>query len=97
MKWLWDLLKPAPLFSSWKPPTRLANPIILGRFWRHEKTGKHYEVLGTGYIEATLTPCVIYRRKSGDDIVWVRPLEEFLDGRFEDINLPRDVEKIKGL
>lgn len=31
-----------------------------------------------------LMPVVVYRDLSGRD-VWVRPIEEFLDGRFEQV------------
>lgn len=54
--------------------------------WRHLKTGNEYVVLGVGMIEATLTAAVLYRRAVGDPLVWVRPLAEFLDGRFVEID-----------
>lgn len=53
--------------------------IEVGSRWEHRKGGR-YTVVAVGVIEATLTPAVVYR--SGNGNVWVRPLAEFLDGRF---------------
>jgi hypothetical protein len=53
-----------------------------GTRWRHLKTGGIYTILGTCRIEASNEPAYLYR---GDEteIVWARPMDEFLDGRFE--------------
>lgn len=51
-----------------------------GKKFKHVKTGGIYEILATGLIEATLMPCVIY--SGNDGTVWVRPHDEFNDGRF---------------
>lgn len=59
-------------------------PTILGRRWRHRKTQGIYRVIATGLIEETLTPCVVYEAEKGGR-VWVRPYDEFMDGRFEQI------------
>lgn len=53
-------------------------------YWHHIKSGGVYEILEFGLIEASLTPCVIYRLISGGN-VWIRPCSEFFDGRFEPI------------
>ena len=60
-----------------KPPKSvvLAPP---GSKWVHHKGGQ-YQVIAVGYIEADLTPAVIY---TDGGLVWVRPAAEFLDGRF---------------
>lgn len=50
------------------------------RFWRHVRTDGVYREIGRGLIEATLTKCVIYEDRTG--IRWVRPSDEFDDGRF---------------
>lgn len=53
--------------------------------WKHMKTGNLYEIVGFGLVEKTLTPSVIYRQHSaviGYSSLWVRPCEEFFDGRF---------------
>ena len=46
---------------------------------RHVKTGRDYIVLCMATIEATMTPAVVYGH---GDQMWVRPLDEFCDGRF---------------
>lgn len=53
----------------------------IGSDWRHVKRGTTYTVEDNGVIEATLAACVIYRAQA-DGTVWVRPLHEFMDGRF---------------
>ncbi len=62
--------------------SQLKNPHIDGVYYQHVKTGHIYQVITTGFIEANLTPCVVYRSISSNT-VWVRPLEEFNDGRFK--------------
>jgi hypothetical protein len=51
--------------------------------YRHKKTGGIYRIIERGKLEATLEEVVIYTRASGGDTVWVRPLSEWLDGRYE--------------
>jgi predicted HAD superfamily Cof-like phosphohydrolase len=55
----------------------------MGDIYRHYKGGL-YELLAEGKNEATLTDVVIYRSCQKGD-VWVRPKEEFFDGRFEKV------------
>ena len=50
--------------------------------YRHIKTGGLYRVLRHGRIEADLRAVVIYESLA-DGRVWVRPTDEFYDGRFE--------------
>ncbi|RYX83987.1 DUF1653 domain-containing protein [bacterium] len=55
------------------------------RSWRHVKHPEdwyHVECLAT--LEKDLTPVVVYKNEAGK--VWVRPLSEFMDGRFEWLN-----------
>lgn len=56
-----------------------ASPV--GSLWRH-RGGGTYRVVGHGLIEATLTAAVIYEPVGFDGPNWVRPADEFLDGRF---------------
>lgn len=52
--------------------------------WRH-RNGVVYAVSHGAMIEATLTPAVIYYVADTwppGSLCWVRPLDEFLDGRF---------------
>ena len=50
--------------------------------WKHRKTGKHYELVGFCVIENGCIPAVIYTPVEGTGEIWVRPCEEFFDGRF---------------
>ncbi len=54
--------------------------------WRHRKGGE-YVVIMLAYIEATREPAVVYLSRAGGQ-AWVRPLGEFLDGRFTEIASP---------
>jgi hypothetical protein len=47
----------------------------------HVKSGVKYRVLCEGMIEKTLTRCIIYENIE-TKMVWVRPYDEFHDGRF---------------
>lgn len=48
---------------------------------RHVKGGEDYRVKCLALIEATLAPAVVYEAaKTGK--CWIRPLDEFCDGRF---------------
>ena len=47
---------------------------------RHLKSGREYMKLAEGRIELDQTPVVIYLARDGT--VWVRPTENFNDGRF---------------
>jgi hypothetical protein len=67
----------------------MAKKTLLGREYEfpegvmiHVKTGRHYAVLFPCMIEATLTPAVAYSALGGDGTVWIRPMDEFMDGRF---------------
>ena len=53
--------------------------------WRHKKKGTIYRILTVGLLEKNLEPCVVYTEECDDDVapVWVRPVAEFLDRRFE--------------
>lgn len=48
--------------------------------WNHVKSGHQYVVLFPAVIEATATIGVAYA--GSDGLIWVRPVAEFLDGRF---------------
>ena len=52
--------------------------------WRHKKTGTIYRILTVGLLEKNLEPHVIYTEECDDECpLWIRPVSEFLDGRFE--------------
>lgn len=52
-----------------------------GGWWIHKKTGHRYEIVTFALIEATLETSVVYHSEKGQ--VWIRPAEEFFDGRFQ--------------
>ncbi|MEO0861129.1 MAG: DUF1653 domain-containing protein [Pseudomonadota bacterium] len=55
--------------------------------WQHKKSGGLYVVVErSAYIEADLTPAVVYRSLF-DGAVWVRPAAEFFDGRFRNLSV----------
>lgn len=64
----------------------LKTPVQYGKWFTHRKGGV-YKVIATGLIEATLEPCVVYMAEK-DNRVWVRPYDEFNDGRFTLIDGP---------
>lgn len=46
--------------------------------YRHYK-GKHYEVIGVAKHSETLETLVVYRPLYGEQGLWVRPLEMFIE------------------
>ncbi|MEM1149212.1 MAG: DUF1653 domain-containing protein [Pseudomonadota bacterium] len=54
-------------------------PIVPGSLWMHAYGGL-YRVIGTGTLEADLTPVVMYQTMTPAQRqdIWVRPLEKFL-------------------
>lgn len=55
----------------------------MSNIWRHKKTGDLYTVVDDNFtIEKTMEQGVLYQNL-GNHRKWVRPYEEFHDGRFE--------------
>lgn len=50
--------------------------------YRHVKTGGLYRIVCIASVEATLELVVVYQSQQ-DGRWWTRPMEEFMDGRFE--------------
>jgi len=67
---------------------RLPDQPAAGQWWRHRKGGL-YQVVCVALTEATQEPVVVYR-KHMVGLTWVRPVEEFLDGRFMPTRSPFD-------
>lgn len=64
------------------------------RLFKHLKSGRYYWIVNSVslVLEKNLVPMVSYTRvnRSGDemdDIIWLRPKEEFFDGRYKPIKL----------
>jgi hypothetical protein len=66
--------------------------IEIGEKWKHVKSGGEYEIVGVGRLQVKnedldMAECVIYKslQDSGEykaGCIWVRPMNDFLDGRF---------------
>ncbi len=53
-----------------------------GEIYRHVKTSRLYQVVCLGLIESDQVMSVVYRSVV-DDVAWIRPMAEFMDGRFD--------------
>ncbi|VTS14825.1 Uncharacterised protein [Streptococcus pseudoporcinus] len=56
---------------------------MIGDLYKDNETGDIYHVWCHGKLDHDLKPVVIYQDL--DDEVWVMPLAEFYDGRFEKV------------
>lgn len=56
---------------------------IVGKNFTHLKTGRVYQVVNLAYCESNLEIVVVYHDESM--VHWVRPLSEFMDGRFQQL------------
>lgn len=63
---------------------------MFDKTYRHKKTGNEYMVLKIGLLESTLEPVVVYTGTNVGDPVWVRPVSEFFDGRYEVLDFSHD-------
>ena len=66
--------------TDWRSTIANGMTVIAGGYYRHKKTNGIYRVGCLARMEADLTQVVVYAK---DADVWVRPLSEFCDGRFE--------------
>jgi hypothetical protein len=58
--------------------------VPVGSLWRHLKTDTLYTVKDIVVVESDLTLAVSYKRLGDNSrLHWLRPLDEFLDGRFK--------------
>lgn len=67
---------------------------LVGRRYKHLKTDTWYRVLCVGKMEKDQKDVVVYHKDNPSGFrayeqIWIRPLSEFMDGRFE-------LEKIEG-
>lgn len=59
-----------------------------GQLFQHYKGGR-FEIVATGLIENTETPCVVYRSLA-KNIIWVRTAKNFLEEVEHDgVSVPR--------
>ncbi len=57
-------------------------------FYRHKKRGTIYDIVGGGIAQASNAPIqdgdpVVVYQSIDNDQIWIRPVAEFYDGRFE--------------
>lgn len=58
--------------------------VPVGSLWRHLKTDTLYTVKDIVVVESDLTLAVSYQKLGNNSrLHWLRPLVEFLDGRFK--------------
>lgn len=60
----------------------MSSKFKIGDVIKHLKTQGYYRIIGYGTIEKTMEEAVIYKSIE-DNRVWIRPMEEMHDGRFE--------------
>lgn len=70
-------------FWQWLGSVLKRGPDVWAPTHRHKKGGL-YRVTGRGVLEADLSAVVIYDDAAGQ--IWVRPVSEFDDGRFTEID-----------
>lgn len=57
--------------------------VPIGSIWRHLKTDTLYTIKDLVVRENDLKICVSYQKLMiGSQVHWIRPLDEFMDGRF---------------
>lgn len=70
---------------------QLQEVIPKGSIWQHKKTETLYLVKDLVVMESDLQVAVAYSGVTENSrLTWVRPLAEFMDGRFERVTLFKD-------
>ena len=70
---------------------QLQEVIPKGSIWRHKKTENLYMVKDLVVMESDLQVAVAYSGVTENSrLTWVRPLAEFMDGRFDRVTLFKD-------
>lgn len=73
------------------------NELLPGRHYRHVKSGLIVMPVGIALEEASGRKVVVYVEKGKlNDIVWTRPLDQFMDGRFELVEDGKELRPIAG-
>lgn len=75
--------------------TQLLERPRTGQLFKHRK-GSTYRILAIARIETTLQKVVVYQAADADTYpeTWVRPLAEFMDGRFQPAEATKIIETI---
>ena len=73
------------------------NELQPGQHYRHVKSGKVIMPVGIALEEVSGRKVVVYVEKGKlNDIVWTRPLDQFMDGRFELVEEGKELRPIAG-
>lgn len=73
------------------------NELQPGKHYRHVKSGKVVMPVGIALEEETFRKVVVYVEKGPlTDNVWTRPLDQFMDGRFELVEEGKELRPIAG-
>lgn len=73
------------------------NELQPGQHYRHVKSGKVVMPVGIALEEASGRKVVVYVEKGKlNDIVWTRPLDQFMDGRFELVEKGKELRPVAG-
>lgn len=73
------------------------NELQPGQHYRHVKSGKVVMPVGIALEEVSGRKVVVYVEKGKlNDIVWTRPLDQFMDGRFELVEEGKELRPIAG-
>lgn len=73
------------------------NELLPGQHYRHVKSGKVVMPVGIALEEVSGRKVVVYVEKGKlNDIVWTRPLDQFMDGRFELVEEGKELRPIAG-
>lgn len=73
------------------------NELQPGQHYRHVKSGKVVMPVGIALEEVSGRKVVVYVEKGKlNDIVWTRPLDQFMDGRFELVEEGKELRPVAG-
>jgi hypothetical protein len=75
---------------DWNRGERTPRHPEAGARYRHVARGTTYRVVGIGRAQASGNALddaivVVYRSEADDRALWVRPYQEFMDGRFQSL------------
>jgi hypothetical protein len=69
--------------------SKRAETLIVGGVYEHY-SGKKYNLIGVAHHSEDLSELVVYQAQYGNKLIWVRPLEMFLENvEIEGVTKPR--------